>query len=232
MKIDLFFKKIMALHTLVGYKLHKYFIPRQVRIITDALKPEGISAMVIGANDGLSFDPIMKSLLGKVSSAVLIEPVPIYFKLLLKNLKNDNRFTFLNVAISDKVEKNLTMYYVKNTRDYSDESQGYASLDMDHLLKLGVKRQDIGYSDVEVIKINDTLKKHNINFLQIDTEGHDHDIIQSIDFTSNYLPRIIKFEILHMTFWQFAHLRIKLRKHDYHVYNFSNKDALAINYNS
>ena len=50
------------------------------------------------------------------------------------------------------------------------------------------------FIDVEVVKLNDILESHNVKYvdlLSIDTEGAEHEIIESIDFDSVYFHVIV-----------------------------------------
>lgn len=58
------------------------------------------------------------------------------------------------------------------------------------------RERNINYlkKEIKTLKINDLLKKEDFDFVNIDIEGMDEKIINSIDFKSIYKPKLICFE--------------------------------------
>lgn len=64
--------------------------------------PPHSKILQIGANDGKSYDPVYKVIRDREDIHItLVEPIPEYFKYLVKNYEYRESVSFLNVAISD-----------------------------------------------------------------------------------------------------------------------------------
>ena len=166
----------------------------------------------VGANDGISADPCSDILLQDSRwKGLLIEPVQYCFEALQRNFTDENRFSFEQVAISNQA-CNREFFYVK--AEAFNETPGFplwlkriGSFDRNHILKHATGNPDRGLLDkyitksmLEVSTLHDVLVKHNIQtitLLHIDAEGHDHVILNSLDFT-RYKPDMIFIEHRHM----------------------------------
>jgi len=173
----------------------------------------------IGANDGLRFDSLNKYIKTHKTKALLVEPIKENFDDLKKNYKQYKNIIFENSAIS--VNNEISYLYKVNPlklRYYSgDHFIGITSFDINHLLKHGVKKNDIIKEKVNSISINDLIIKHSIDsfdLLFIDAEGYDGAIIS--DFLKSSLIRpIIIFEYLHVPNKDFRDLAKQLKKKKY-----------------
>lgn len=125
-------------------------------------------------------------------NAILVEPNPKNFELLQENYKDFNNIKFENVAISTReCEVNLFV-------EPSDISH-HGSINFYHLLVHNHNPMEIRTLTVKAITLEQLIQKYNIidiEFLFIDTEGHDCDIILSTDF-SKFNIKNICFETLH-----------------------------------
>lgn len=70
------------------------------------LNNQKIKFIEVGANDGITWDPLFKFVKKFKWEAILIEPHPAYYKELTENYKNINpgKIHFENVAISIRAE--------------------------------------------------------------------------------------------------------------------------------
>jgi FkbM family methyltransferase len=164
-----------------------------------------IFVLKIGANDGVTNDPIGHYLLSDSRyRGVLVEPIPYYARLLLNNYGLTGRFTIEQVAIAASSDV-IKMYHVaENASELLGKRfdvtpfRGIASLDRNHL----VKHLPAGYDciieevSVESVTVKELLKRNQIqqiDLLHIDAEGYDRIILQQFDF--NLLrPKIVLFE--------------------------------------
>ena len=93
------------------------------------------------------------------------------------------------------------LYKVKTNdlNKYDEHIKGISSYSLDHLIKHGVKKKHITKEKIESISITKLFKKYNfdINFLFIDAEGYDADIVIDLLQNSNYRPIII-IEYIHI----------------------------------
>ena len=152
----------------------------------------------IGANDGISADPIYDYIKENNNvEAHLVEPQIEAFNLLKKNykdIKDQNRIYFYNYAITNKNEK-IKLY--KNTAE--NGTDGHSSLlirDLDIVNNITVaKYTEDDYELVNGLTVKKLKKKikKNIDVLVIDTEGYDVEIVKMF-INNNILPKIIYFE--------------------------------------
>lgn len=135
----------------------------------------------IGAHDGISFSNSLFFEKYKNWEGVCIEPNPVVFGKLISNRKSVN----LNVCIGSENTK------VKFTQieGYSEMLSGITEkynakhierINNDILIKGGTK-QEIEVNMITLTAI-DEIKNKKIDFISIDTEGNEFDIVKSIDF--------------------------------------------------
>ena len=176
------------------------------------INKEKIVLLQIGANDGISADPIYDLIINesKIISH-LVEPQTDAFDLLVKNYEkilDQNRIYFYKNAITHKNDK-IKLY--KNTA--VNGTDGHSSLiirDLDAVNGIVVadfKEEIFEYVDgitVDelVVKCNANMLKNNNNLektsnmfdvVVIDTEGYDLEIIKML-FNNNIYPKILFFE--------------------------------------
>lgn len=161
------------------------------------------SIVQIGANDGVSGDPLF-ALANRYRNwkLLLVEPVPYLFEELKRNYGNDARFAFENAAISPE-GKPLTFHTIKRSSIYENGGldriyNQIGSFDKDHLIKLGGIEIEphIEAIEVECMSLAELLRKHHlvrIDALLVDAEGYDWKVIQQLDLDI-FKPSIIYFE--------------------------------------
>jgi len=168
------------------------------KILKDVFKDNNIILCQIGANDGISADPIYDYIKeNKNVEAHLVEPQKDSFSLLIKNYENiklDDRVFFYNNALTN-VNEQIKLY--KNTA--KNGTDGHSSLlirDLDIVEGIEVAKYDkYNYELVQGITVSDLNKKINkkIDVLIVDTEGYDVEIIKMY-LNENIYPKIIYFE--------------------------------------
>ena len=131
---------------------------------------------------------------------ILVEPIIKYINKLKCNYSisfPEYEIKYINKAISNS-NGLTTMYYPTETKDLYWIEQ-CSSLDKEYILNHGYKGE-IKSQQIEKITLNKLIKDNQIellDFLIIDTEGHDYEILITLDF--NLLkPKYIQFEHLHM----------------------------------
>lgn len=147
----------------------------------------------IGAFDGTSGDHVHQLVERYGIRGILVEPQVAAFEQLKRNYKANPNLILVNAAIAD----------VDGTRDFYTVrgSSQVASFDRNHLLKHGIHDDQILTETVRCLTVTSLLEKHgfeSVDLLQIDTEGHDYEIIKTIDF-QRLQPSIISFEQLHLS---------------------------------
>jgi len=153
----------------------------------------------IGANDGISFDPINSLIIEFDLTGLCLEPIKEYYNQLVSTYKETKKVTCLNLAIHP-IKKIIDLYKVdsEHLKNLPDWSKGIASLNADHHKLSGTPSESIKKETVDAISFKELIQNNNIkslDLLSIDTEGFDLDIIQTIDF-ENISPIIIVFEHL------------------------------------
>jgi FkbM family methyltransferase len=135
----------------------------------------------IGAHDGVSINNSLFFEKYRNWKGVCIEPNPIVYDKLIKNRSSLN----LNVCIGNSNET------VKFTQilGYSEMLSGITSkYDKRHLNRINTeiiqKGGEIKSIDVQMVRLEtiNEIENKTIDFISIDTEGNEFDIIKSIDF--------------------------------------------------
>ena len=173
-----------------------------------------LNIVQIGANDGKLGDPVYKQNLRHGKKLLLIEPQKHFREALLKNYSTfKGELHIEHVAIGNQ-DENLEFHILK--QDYWEKYEkklgkppnGLFSLIKSQVAQRVASRLGINYSDidkymttlkVDIVPLQKLLKKYNfeeIDVLQIDAEGYDFQIINSLE---DIKPKIINFESFNLT---------------------------------
>jgi len=168
-----------------------------------------IFVLKIGANDGITSDPLASLLLSDSRyRGLLVEPIPMYAAMLRANYGTSSRFAIEQVAVAAS-SGTAKMYYVDEDALKGIEPgtanwvRHVASLDRLHVIKhLSPEMHSaVKEASVECLAVNALLSRHNIqkiDLLHIDCEGFDYVILRQFDFTT-FRPRMVLFEQKHLT---------------------------------
>lgn len=155
-----------------------------------------MNILQIGTNKGnTDNDPVWKLCQENLPESrrwklILIEPNKKALDIAKHHYYNSDfaNIIFYNVGVSDKVEE-LTLY-IDN-----DEVSQHASCIKNQILKMGHTENEL--TEVKIICYPlSTFMFHDIDYLQIDTEGYDGKILLGYDF--KYKPKVIEFEHFHL----------------------------------
>ena len=170
---------------------------------------QDIFVLKIGANDGITNDPLATLLLNDSRyRGLLVEPIPMYAAMLKENYGKCGRFAIEQAAVAAS-SGTANMYYVDENAlngletGNSDWLRSIASLDRIHVLKhLSPEMHSaVKQASVECLTVDELLSRNNvqkIDLLHIDCEGFDYVILQQFDFTT-LRPRVVLFEQKHLT---------------------------------
>jgi len=159
--------------------------------------------VVIGAHFGVWLkDKVEKY---KDREILLVEPVPYNNKILKNNFKQKNISICTNAVFS--VNKIKNFYFVKEDSIHKlgkHWASGIGSFDKQHILNHKNKRFKVTEDDIEKIKIefitfNNLVDKYeikSIDSLQIDVEGAEFEILNSIDYNKVNIKNL-QFESKH-----------------------------------
>ena len=195
--------------------------------------------VVIGAHSGIWLTSLLEKY--KEQSILLVEPVPHNIQELKENISKYKDIKIETSAVSSKNEVNK-FYFVKpeSVKKLGKHwASGIGSFDKQHILNHKNKRFKVENSDIEEIEIQyltftDLVNKYSITsieMLQIDVEGAEYQILNSIDFTKISIQKII-FEFKHFdgTFKEGPKLKLikeKLVNSNYLLTVLDNENILA-----
>ena len=142
----------------------------------------------------------------KDKNILLVEPVPYNINLLKENTTKYKNITIETSAVSEKNEIKK-FYYVKHDavkKLGKHWASGIGSFDKQHILNHKYKRFmvtdiDIEEIDVQYLTFSNLMEKYSvssIDLLQIDVEGAEFQILNSINFEKIEIKKII-FEFKH-----------------------------------
>ena len=195
--------------------------------------------VVIGAHFGVWLND--KIIEHKNNNILLVEPVPYNYSVLKKKfLENKNIHICTNAIFSKNQKKNF--YFVKENsipKLGKHWASGIGSFDKQHILNHKSKRFQITENDIENIEIDfitfqnliDKYQIGSIDNLQIDVEGAEFEILNSIDFKKNNI-RSIQFEAKHFdgTFSEgdkLENIKKKLKNNGFELMQIDKENILA-----
>ncbi|MBN2320677.1 MAG: FkbM family methyltransferase [Acidobacteria bacterium] len=173
--------------------------------------------MQVGANDGVMDDPIRRYIIKYNWRGILVEPQVDAFRRLKDNYKNESdRLIFENAAISDH-DGTQNLYKVKDDLVSEEWQRGSATLKPKHGF---MQRNDVITEAVKCITFDTLIVTNNvrkIDFLQIDVEGYDYEIIKLFSF-NQLKPELIRYEHRHLSFADKNECKKYLKKLGYKIY--------------
>lgn len=178
----------------------------------------------IGANDGLSFDPLNFYIKKYKCKSLLVEPIKNNFLLLKDNYKESPFINFENSAIT--INDEITHLYKVDSiyeKNYGKHITAIQSFDKRHLINHGVRNKHIVTEKVNSITIQSLIKKYDLqklDLLFLDCEGYDGKIVFDFLSTVNLRPIII-FEFIHIDNIILEKLVAKLLDKDYLFFTIS-----------
>ncbi len=187
----------------------------------------GASFVEIGANDGELHDPIQPYIRSRQWRGVMVEPVPYLCERLRHNYAAEaDRVAIENAAI-DSGGGRRPFYYLRPESERHDLPHWYhglGSFDRRHLLESAGGDRDaierlIVEAEVACLSLAELCSKHGIDrldLLLIDAEGHDWEILRSVDFGDIH-PRLLVFEHHNLGEADLAECEGALRAAGYHL---------------
>lgn len=201
-------KLLKKLFDKMGYKIiNKSLIIQQRRDILFDLffSQKDIFFVQIGASDGKRHDPIYPYVKKYNLTGIAIEPLQDAFKLLQQTYA-DSRVQCVYVAIGK--ETGIFPFYVDSTSFIKKNTDDRKIL-------------------VKTLSLKDLVRAYNIetiDFLQLDTEGYDYEILKTFDF--NFSPKVINFENVYLSKEDRRECENLLTSHGYTLFDIG-KDTCA-----
>lgn len=197
-----------------------------------------LTLVQVGANDGITKDPVASAAKQYADVIVLIEPQQNLISRLRQNYADyEGDLRIKNIAVSK--ESHATLYMVspdlhgKYVARKGSDPAGVASFDREHVekhlarLSLGEMASAIVAQEVECLTLDRLIRDEAIKspvFLQVDCEGYDWEVLQTL---GGWRPEIINFEAEHLDGDSLKESVGWLRAEGYTLY-FHNPDCLAI----
>lgn len=149
--------------------------------------------IVIGTHDGTTGEWV-KHVKNKSTYAVLVEASKKQFDELMENYVNFDNVSFRNNVITGN-GGNVKFY---------EFGLGYTNtLSEDHYKKHIYDDEELVVVNMESVSINDLILQenlqHNLDWLHLDTESIDDEIIMSLDFNKVNKPKLIVFETINFS---------------------------------
>jgi FkbM family methyltransferase len=157
----------------------------------------------IGSHIGKTPNDQLFHIINKDYNCIFIEPVPYLFNILVNNYNEaypNNNFIFINKAVSDYIGY-IDLYIPSeknNFNNYPFWASQLSSVNPIHIQR-HIPDLIVDKINVETTTINKIIEDYNITnieFLHLDTEGHDYQILKNYNFSIK--PKQIMFEHKHM----------------------------------
>jgi FkbM family methyltransferase len=197
----------------------------------------------IGANDGVTNDPLHPFVKEHGLRGLMVEPQRNVFNRLQQNYAGFPGLTFANVAISDQTSLPLYYFDEEFAKIYEEEigknATGITSMDREHLRTIirfyyrqfkGNRRPSLEEIDkwivteeVDCLTLDALLETYavsRVDLLQIDVEGYDAHIVRMVNF-DKIRPKIINFEHKHLSVADRLECQANLQSAGYALFNHS-----------
>jgi len=218
---------------------------------------ENISVIVVGTNDGSiekqSNNPMIDALTKINVRALMVEANPLVFKTLEKNLKTfpeSQRLQPLNVVVSADCKDTVPFYVVSpNFQSKCPTSPHWAKYELSsmsynqiskhwQLVGCGFQREEDFQAFIEEIQVpcwtpsalmgKDGFKPQQIDFLLVDAEGFDYQIVTAFMEILDFEPKLIIYEKKHLAGVDESNLEVLLQKRGYETHNNHFANELAV----
>ncbi|NVJ86802.1 MAG: FkbM family methyltransferase [Algoriphagus sp.] len=184
-------------------------------------KNDEFSFIQIGGNDGVSFDFLHSEVVMRKSKGIIVEPSPKYFKELANNYKGFPNIRLIRKAIF-KNNSSIELYELndKGLKKIPNWGKGIGSINKKHLSSKNLLDEDFDVFIVDGITFMDLVSMYpefmEVDYLQIDTEGYDFEILKLIDF-SRFKCDFIRYEKANLNEEDKNQSEDLLRKHGYQI---------------
>jgi FkbM family methyltransferase len=167
-----------------------------------------VFVLQVGANDGVRADPVRPLVTEFPWHGLLIEPQPFVYQKLIENYAGYDRLQFADILISNNQESQATLFVPRAKLDEDRlRLTGLAGLERNSLVER-MKQIGLGENDYTIEEItarsatlDDLLIERNVDrvdVLVIDAEGHDFNILTTLDF-DRFKPSLIMMEFFHLS---------------------------------
>jgi len=212
-------------------------------IDTFSKSKDAIKVLQVGANDGITHDPIHKFIKRDKWTGVLLEPLTDVFDNQLKKIyKEDKNIKLLNLALG-VTDGQTSIYKIGFSKErWATGLTSFNKAILEKAFENGyvfkqAKKEGIAVPEnemhrimeekVEVISVESLNKKYkieDIDVLQIDTEGYDYELLKLFDFNL-ITPELIIYENDHLSTDDKASCIGYLKDYNYRIKQFGGNTA-------
>jgi len=165
-----------------------------------AAMPGDAHVLEVGAMDGVRFDRLYDVITARGWSATMVEPIADMHAALVRNYAGHPRVRCVRAAITSRSGE-VTMLRVRpesvGTERLGEWAMGVSSL-TDTLLRH--YPDDVVAETVPALTFDDLVAQEGIeriDVLQIDTEGHDWEVLRQVDLR-RWGPRVVRVELVNL----------------------------------
>lgn len=194
-----FFAALDALLKKAGYRIRRRDIPSHFEplLYRRLSKSPDFFFVQVGANDGISSDPIRDFVTTNQVAGLVLEPLSDVFERLVSNYREYPRVIPVRTAIH-RTDKSVEIHRVDPARveALGEWTRGIGSVKAEHHVLSKTSSSAMITETVPGMTLGELVsayKVDHIDLLQIDTEGYDSEILKMIDF-AQFKPAIIRFE--------------------------------------
>jgi len=151
-------------------------------------KHKDVFVLQVGANDGVSGDPIQQFIKKCKWKGLLLEPLPDIFEKLQHNYQSEEGIILHNAALAAQ-DGSVTFYRIREGADVPDWCNCLGSFSRETILshkdRFPAIEDLIVEQTVDALTFNTLVEKYGINridLIMIDTEGYDYEVLKQIDF--------------------------------------------------
>jgi FkbM family methyltransferase len=187
----------------------------------------------IGANDGVTRDPIHWFINRYKWDGLLLEPVPQTFAKLAATYGGRSNLVLVNAALAQE-DGLMTLHAVAMEPGVPDWCNRLASFSLETVLSHKYAFPDIEnyvyQQPVEALTFARLVEQYGIDRLDvvmIDVEGYDYQVLKQIDFV-HFAPNLVIFEHAHLPEIESRAAVKLLIENGYEVYKASNMDFVAV----
>lgn len=164
----------------------------------------GAFVIQIGSHDSSQLDPIRRHIETRGWRGILVEPIPEVFERLKANYAHVEGLIFENVAIAPH-DGSMELHYVPQTDEaglppwYDALASFHRDVLLSHRKFIPDIEDRIRTREIVSMTFDSLCTKHAISavdFIQIDTEGYDYEIVKLIDL-DRFQPALLQVEELH-----------------------------------
>lgn len=186
----------------------------------------------VGAFDGIAHDYLYEVVKKLDARGIVIEPLSDVFAVLKENYAYNRKIVPVKKAVHANASE-VTLYRVDPVKINAlpDWAAGISSIDPDHYKRTGkitseFMIQEKVPADNLMRMIEEFEIGHDIDLLQIDTEGYDYEVLKQFNFDS-HRPKIIRFEYVNLDNNSQKKALQLLRKNHY-CYFYEGADIIAV----